>query len=239
LIKHLLFDSAGCAVIRFFSDVVGISVHWSDAKVSQIRQVCPDSITDGPGVKAKPCGPCLRCLADEAPVERYVALGWDVDSKEWCIYMAHPIVFEKIFKQCKAMGVTQTMMASGNGPDVVLQRLGKNTEPTVMADTVGQDRGDGKIPSIAEALADIRRRSHWLSHASAESLEKKFDKPPETKPAPLSDDDDWKAPIALKYIEQGPPQKKKAAPPSATPNSSKEKVDPKKLRADDRWDMME
>lgn len=242
MIKHLAFDTAGCAVIRFFSNVWAVSVHWSDAKVSQIKQVCPDSITDDKAVKAKPCGPCLRCQNGEKPAERWVALGWDVDNKEWCIYMAHPFVFERIFKACKSLGITESMMAAGNGPDVVLQRLGKNTEPSVVEESIGEARGDGAVPSLAEELAELRRKSHWLTHATAEALEEKFAKapPPPAVVTPYADEDEEKLSAAkFEQLAWEPAKKKTPTPPAATPRPPKKKVDPKKLRAEDRWDLME
>lgn len=91
--------------------------------------------------------------------------------------MATESTFDEIFKQCKASGVSPEGMVAGDGPDVMLQRVGSRTEIAINQDSIGQKRiPEGDAPEISKVLDHVVRQSYWKSIDSLAGLSEKFPK---------------------------------------------------------------
>jgi len=136
-----------------------------------VKMVCPKSINEN--------NPCLVCKT-QVPSERKIAIGWDCKEEQWCFYMAPPYVFSEIFTKCKEVGVTPESMKAGDGPDITLQRTGNKVDIMVDSKTIGEERGDGKVPSIEDVLEDVAMESYWALYTVPE-IEDKYPKQKQIK----------------------------------------------------------
>jgi len=162
----LSFNAYSSATIRFFGNVAEVGLHYANAKTPMIKMVCPKSIDQK--------NHCLVCK-NQQPAERNIAIGWDCEEEQWCFYMAPFHVFSKIFAKCKGIGVTPESMMAGDGPDITLQRAGNKIEIMADSKTIGEERGDGKVPIIEDVLEEIATESYWDLYTIKE-IEEKYPK---------------------------------------------------------------
>lgn len=162
-VKPPSFDSSGSVVIRVFDRPAEVGVHWCSAKVSQFRLVCPDTMSDTKS--------CLCCAATKQPPStRMMSLAWDVKESRWCVYMAHPLVFKEIFEKCVAAGASPEMIKNGQGPDLILQRIGKRTIVGAIPETLGIVRGSGQQP-FSEYVDSLEKMSLYKTLPTPAAIE--------------------------------------------------------------------
>lgn len=186
-LPSLEFDASGSATIRFYGKMISVGLHYANAKTALVKMICPDSIDDN-------IPECNLCVL-EKPSPRFLAMGWDCNKQRWVIYLAPKSVFEEISNKCKPY-ISAKMMEDGQGPDVILQRIGTKTEVEALPDTLGRERGvwkdhsnwdaheikDGKIlpppthPDPITVFEQVRLNSHWRNYHSIGSLEKDYPK---------------------------------------------------------------
>lgn len=173
---HLGFDSSNSAVIRFFGSVASVGVHWCPKnvtlKVSQTKLLCPDSLApedkdDGWNLQKEKKLKCKRCLAQTAS-DRFIAVGWDVGKKRWCVFMAHPNTFADIFDMFKARGIPPELIESGMAGEVVVQRMGMKTMVDMVDGTAGVKHDLGAPPSPYEVYKELRKQSLWTKYSTPE-----------------------------------------------------------------------
>lgn len=179
-LPQLSFDTSGSARIRFFGKIAKVAIHYAKAKVPMTHMICPDSIL----------GTCLLCQKGIQPSPRLLSIGVDCNKQKWAIYMGTPNGFKAIYKQCQAIGISSAVMEAGDGPDVLLQRVGPMTEPEILLDTIGQSRipadkswdADSEvgpaiaIPNMDDILKSLATRSHWNLLDSVEELAEMYPK---------------------------------------------------------------
>lgn len=170
-VRSLTFDSSGSAIARFFGKPAVVGVHWAKAKVAQVKLVCPLSI----GQAATKCKHSIETgpntFSHPAPSERLIALCWDVQAKQWAVFIGHALVFGEVASKMKAAGVTPQVMAVGLGPDVILQRLGNKTMAEIVPESIGvKPPGCGDAPDFDEYLRSLEEKSAWATFATPEEL---------------------------------------------------------------------
>jgi hypothetical protein len=226
MIHHLKFDSSQSASVRFFGDVFEIKVHWADgSKVPQVRLVCPDSLRDDDSEPTK--HKCKMCESGKIAANRWLSVGWDLEEEAWCVFMGNQQVFSDVYEHTKILSVSPEEHAAGRGADFALQRIGQRTMVVPMKETIGKPRGMGAPPSIEDVAQSLRTKSLWTKYSSVNELIAGMDKGEQV--------------TAKHYVEEPEPQAKPAPPakPKPSPKASGEKMDPKKLMAEDRWDFLE
>lgn len=167
-LPQLDFDSSGSASVRFFGLITELGIHYANAKLGMLKMVCPKSINT-----SFHCGPCE---SGTLPNPRNLAIGWDCRMNRWAVYLATISTFQEIFKQCKAAGATGQMMSDGTGPDIILQRIGSNTEVVVMPETIGQKRGEVRTFDPTKVLNDVAGDSCYAKFESVAEVEAAYPK---------------------------------------------------------------
>lgn len=162
VLPTLDFDSSGSAEIHFVGPIAAVGIHYANASIDMVRMVCPKSIST-----ANHCG---VCDAGTAPNPRNLAIGWDRRRKRWCFYLAPSDTFKEIFKQCSEAGVSARMMADGEGPDVLLQRIAAHTEVVIIPRTIG-NRPDPMDFEAIDALNTVASESVYRKYDSVAEVE--------------------------------------------------------------------
>jgi hypothetical protein len=111
--------------------------------------VCPESI----GILGVDCKKC-----PEESSSRVAISCWDVKKEKWAIWITLPGVIPLLFK---AAGVKGDTLTSGQGPDIILQRDADAFVLESLPETMGIQRGNGRIPEMDEVLASLEGRSEW------------------------------------------------------------------------------
>jgi len=211
----LQFDSSGSAMVRFFDKLAEISVHWADAPIQQYKLACPE-------------GKCKAC-PHVPSMPRRIAIGWDVSRGRWCVYMAHKNVFSQAFKLCRKQGVTPADMETGNGPDVLLQRMGMKTMVSIIPETLDDEPPrTPPPPSLKAVIAGLYKKSIWNYLSSVQEAKDHFPAK-DYSPLVFPSDKSMKATGPNKQAE--PSEEEKPGPDD--PNL----IDGSALFGNDRWDL--
>lgn len=165
-LPQLGFDTSGTAVARFFGEIAEVEVHWQPddevPKYRQTRLVCPRSLD--------PQARCSGCEDGRRASPRQVLTCWDVRAGRWAVFMTSRRVVDDLIGRLGKMLLTPAEMAGGEGPDVLIQRIGMVTEVEPMRETLGEKRGDGKIPPGMAVVKGLKRAliyKHDLSRSVA------------------------------------------------------------------------
>jgi hypothetical protein len=169
-IPPLFFDSSGSAMARFFGKLGMIEVHWAEAKVPSLKMICPNSI-----LKEKTCLVCKNDSGKKNSHDRLISLAWDCKKNRWSLYLSSHLVFNEIFQQCNKVGVSNQLIENGDGPDVLIQRMGYKNEVAVLIETIAKTRGKDK-PDFDEVLKSAAKKSYWNKFDSTITLEQKYPK---------------------------------------------------------------
>jgi hypothetical protein len=100
-----------------------------------------------------------------------MALAWDCIAKRWAVYVGPEQVFSDVWK---ASGVSKEVLEKGDGPDVLLQRMGVRTEVAVCPETVGKPIGNGMLPSMDTIIKQVEKASLWNTFDSTIAVERKY-----------------------------------------------------------------
>lgn len=165
------------ATVRFFGKPVSVDLHLVAAKIPKLKMICPNNLIENEK-------PCKICAAEHGVygVRTSLTLAWDCRAKKWIGFPAESFILKQIFDKSKAAGATISLMESGLGPDVHLQKMLGVLETEVDAATIGLERGSNP-PSMPEFLAAVQRQSIWLKYDSAQAVMNKFPYPPPVQPA--------------------------------------------------------
>ena len=167
-IPVLSFDSSGSAVARFFGNIAEVTIHWISAEeqlenpqlaVGQKQMLCPLSIAPLlPPENFK----CSACFKEKGSATRHVVMAYDVPKKAWSVYLAHPFILKKIMDAARECGATPKMMVDGTGPDIILQKIGQNTEVQTLPETMGKVKEIEELkPAFESILLGLARYSVW------------------------------------------------------------------------------
>ena len=145
------FDSTGSARIRLVGRRVVAVFHYIPVSMPIISMVCPASISN---VK------CLHCGKAQNNLLKHVVAAWDQKKKRFALLVAQKETLNGIVEQCQNMGVTCEMIEAGTGPDIALQRIGRNMEFELLMGTVGTQIPPNP-PTIGDALDKAAAQSVW------------------------------------------------------------------------------
>ena len=113
---------------------------------------------------------CCACESGDRVSTKLVALAWDLDEEKWVACVASRIEFAKVSLECLKIGCTDAVLESGKGPDVIVQGWGESTLIVPVAEAIGSQRGDGKVPCLDEQVGMLVKRSRF-SKAKGKSKE--------------------------------------------------------------------
>lgn len=193
--------------------------------------------------------PCLCCAEPDHPKleDRLVACGWDCQTRQWCHLMFTHNVFRQIVEAVKAINVPLSQLESGDGPDVILQRIGLNTIVQVIQESIGQKRGptppfkegEDVPPALNYVLKQLQKKSVWKKTGKIEVVDY-----PRTTAKDLFDPDADLRDILASLRNNGitPYPLKIVVPSPLTEVSKVPKPNKKSVKrtdvGDDRWDFM-
>lgn len=153
ILPQVHFDATGSARVRIVGRRCAAVFHYIPVSMPLISMVCPSSISD----KTK----CLHCSHAQNNMLKHIAVCWDCKKKRFALLVAQRETMNSIIEQCQKMGVTCSMVESGSGPDILLQRIGRNMEFELLMDTVGFKIPWLKQPDLGEALDKAATESVW------------------------------------------------------------------------------
>jgi hypothetical protein len=238
VLPPLMFDSSGSAQVRFAGPLAIVDVHWAKfgAKIAQAKLACPGTAEDDDFLVngGKHAVMCKACAAGTPRKQRGVAIGWDVTSGRWCLFMAAPAVFAEAFEKSVPHGVTPARMTSGDGLNVVVQRVGMSTVVEVVPESGGtRPQGDAGVPDMALVLAGLRKKSLWTKYSTPDEIPSMDGPESPDGPSVL-----WAQNFPkYKDLEDCPKASPAASPkPSGRPRD--EWMDGSSLIARNRWEMI-
>jgi hypothetical protein len=165
MLPFVKFDKSGNARIRFFGVPLAVGWHYAKVNLSPLRIVCPNSFA---------AGRCKMCRDGATPSSRSMAKVWDCIAKRWAIYIGPYAVFAEAWEKSKSIGSSREMMEKGDGPDVLLQRIGMRTEVEICPETIGDARGNGNLPSLDELMDGLGKASVWNKFGTVAEVEQKY-----------------------------------------------------------------
>lgn len=228
MVPQLHFDASKSGVVRLFGSPTVVGMHYVEAGVPMPRLICPFSID--PRAKCKGC-------KDHSLTQRWISLGWDCLKRQWCFLMFTDKIKTDIVDKLAAAGATPSDIVDGKGYDIILQRIGKDTDVSLILQTKDELRGPkppfkegaDKPPSMDSLLEHLKSKSAWKKFDNKDEIAAKFMK---TQPFGGRDyrirtDTDVEARIReLSGDGEVPPVREARQPPKPIP------------KADDRWDLL-
>ena len=68
------------------------------------------------------------------------------------------------------LGVSPIEIASGDGPDIILQRVGMQTHVAAMSETLGIERCREPFPDFEQAMRGVQKASLWSKFSSEKEV---------------------------------------------------------------------
>lgn len=146
---HLKFDSSGSAMVRIFGKPVLVDIHWAErTPMTKLACVCGSKYS------------CKGCAEGMPKTQKAAIFVWDISEERFSAWIASLEVLMDAFSKMQKFGVSKDDMESGQGADVLVQRMPKGYEVEIMRETIGQKRGDAP-PNPNELPSSIHRLSVW------------------------------------------------------------------------------